>query len=312
MDTRWLQDFLTLAETRNFTRAAARRNTSQAAFSRRIQSLEAWAGAALIDRGVFPPALTTAGEQFRNHAADLLARLADARGDIEGRPVFGRDHVRVALPYVIATSMFSRWWSQWTTASGATCALVHGNVLDLVGSLVSGSTDIMICHETAQQPVHLDPAQFERIVLGRDVLRPWAGKAAMARGWSFPGSETRPVPLLMYSPAIYFARLVDLIIEAAPQRLLGVRCAESDMADVLHAMTCAGLGVGWFTDATVGHHGTELLPLGGPGWTLPLSIVAFRARHTRRRSVADIWSHMLSHAALQDGVGHPERTRKGP
>ncbi|MGL4976364.1 MAG: LysR family transcriptional regulator, partial [Bosea sp. (in: a-proteobacteria)] len=41
MDIRWLQDFLTVAETGNFTRAAERRNASQAAFSRRIQSLEA-------------------------------------------------------------------------------------------------------------------------------------------------------------------------------------------------------------------------------------------------------------------------------
>lgn len=311
MDTRWLQDFLTLAETRNFTRAAARRNTSQAAFSRRIQSLEAWAGAALIDRGVFPPALTPAGEQFRSHAGELLTRLAEARGDIEGRPVFGRDHVRVALPYVIATSLFSGWWSGWTSASGATCALAHGNVLDLVGSLVSGATDIMICHETAQQPVYLDPGQFERIVLGHDTLRPWASKAALARGWTFPGSDARPVPLLMYSPAIYFARLVDIIIETAPQRLHGTRVAESDMADVLHAMTCADLGVGWFSDATVRHHATPLMPLGGDAWTLPLSIVAFKARNARRRSVTDIWSHMLAHAA-RTGDPAPERTRKRP
>lgn len=36
MDIGWLQDFLTLAETRNFTKAGERRNSSQAAFSRRI------------------------------------------------------------------------------------------------------------------------------------------------------------------------------------------------------------------------------------------------------------------------------------
>ena len=53
MDIRWLQDFLTVAERGNFTRAAEERNASQAAFSRRIQALESWLGVTLIDRSVF-------------------------------------------------------------------------------------------------------------------------------------------------------------------------------------------------------------------------------------------------------------------
>ena len=64
MDTRWLQDFVTLSEVRNFTRAAELRNLSQAAFSRRIQSLEQWLGARLIDRNAYPTQLTDAGERF--------------------------------------------------------------------------------------------------------------------------------------------------------------------------------------------------------------------------------------------------------
>lgn len=301
MDTRWLQDFLALAEARNFTRAAQRRNTSQAAFSRRIQSLEAWAGAALIDRGTFPVVLTPAGEQFRAHAGEVLARLAEARSEVDGRPVFGRDHVRVALPYVIATSLFSGWWRAWSADAGATCALAHGNVLDLVGSLVSGASDIMICHETSQQPIHVDPDRFERLVLAGDQLRPYANRSALSGGWTFPGTEARPVPLLMYSPAIYFSRLVDILIEAAPAPLIGARAAESDMSDVLCAMAGAGLGVAWLTASTVDARGSspgaELVPLGGEPWTLPLSVVAFKARHQRKRSLLDVWARMMRSAS---------------
>jgi DNA-binding transcriptional LysR family regulator len=292
MDSRWLQDFLTLADTRNFTRAAARRNTSQAAFSRRIQSLEAWAGGALIDRGSFPPSLTLAGEHFRLQAAEILSKLAEARGEVQGKPGFGRAHVRIALPYVLATSAFSGWWREWANG-GSSCALAHGNVLDLVGLLVSGAADIMICHETAQLPVHLDRDGFERMVIGRDVLRPWAARAAPT-SWSFPGSDRQPVPMLMYTPAIYFARLVDIALETAPSPLVGARVAESDMADVLHEMAAAGLGVAWLTDGTVQARGDRLRPLGGPAWTLPLTIVAFRSRGSRKRSVADIWDAMAA------------------
>jgi LysR family transcriptional regulator, hypochlorite-specific transcription factor HypT len=293
MDTRWLQDFLTLADTRNFTRAAVRRNTSQAAFSRRIQALEAWAGTALIDRSDYPPKLTQGGEQFRLHAADVLARLMDARGELEGRPVFGRDHVRIALPYLISTSLFPDWWKKWSGTTTLSCNLLHGNIHDLTAAMISNDADLMICHETAQQPVHVDPEQFERLTLGTDMLRPWAAKSLVASAkFTFPGVEGRPVPLLMYSPGVYFSRLVDLIIEGGPQAMASTRLAETDMADVLHGLSAAGIGVAWLTESTVKARGSALVPLGGEGWSIPLTITAFRARGNAKRVVTDLWSRM--------------------
>lgn len=50
METKWLEDFVSLAETRSFSRSAQLRHVTQPAFSRRIQALEAWAGADLVDR----------------------------------------------------------------------------------------------------------------------------------------------------------------------------------------------------------------------------------------------------------------------
>ncbi|MGL4636938.1 MAG: LysR family transcriptional regulator [Beijerinckiaceae bacterium] len=295
MDTRWLQDFLTLAETRNFTRAASRRNASQAAFSRRIQSLEAWAGTALIDRSEYPPILTQSGEQFRVHAGEVLARLMDARGELDGRPVFGRDHVRIALPYLISTALFPKWWKAWSAKTRLSCSLLHGNVHDLTTSLVSGAADIMICHETAQQPVHLDPSEFERLTIGTDVLRPWmSANPATSPQFHFPGREGRPVPLLMYSPGVYFARLVDLIIESAAKPLNGVRLLETDMADALHAVALEGQGVAWLTQSTVSAHGNQLVAAGGDEWSMPLTINAFRLKKSRNVAVSRLWDNLAA------------------
>jgi len=52
MDTKWLEDFISLAETGSFSRSAEMRHVTQPAFSRRIQSLESWLGTDLIDRTV--------------------------------------------------------------------------------------------------------------------------------------------------------------------------------------------------------------------------------------------------------------------
>jgi LysR family transcriptional regulator, hypochlorite-specific transcription factor HypT len=38
MDTKWLEDFVSLAETRSFSRSAQARHVTQPAFSRRIQA----------------------------------------------------------------------------------------------------------------------------------------------------------------------------------------------------------------------------------------------------------------------------------
>ena len=50
MEVKWLEDFVALATTLNFSRAAEERHVTQSAFSRRIRQLETWLGTTLIDR----------------------------------------------------------------------------------------------------------------------------------------------------------------------------------------------------------------------------------------------------------------------
>ena len=76
MNLLWLEDFLALASTGNFSRAAEERHMTQPAFSRRIRALEEWLGVVLIDRTTHPAALTEAGEWFRSVAQEILARVA--------------------------------------------------------------------------------------------------------------------------------------------------------------------------------------------------------------------------------------------
>src|ERR1700712_5949563 len=75
METKWLEDFLSLAETRSFSRSAQLRRITQPAFSRRIQALEAWAGTDLVDRSSYPTRLTAAGEAVHAQAIEILASL---------------------------------------------------------------------------------------------------------------------------------------------------------------------------------------------------------------------------------------------
>ncbi|HEV7912398.1 MAG TPA: LysR family transcriptional regulator, partial [Albitalea sp.] len=82
MEMKWLEDFLSLVDTRNFTRSAELRFTTQPAFSRRIKSLEEWLGTALLNRSSQPISLTSAGEKFHPVAEEVLRRLYQVREDI--------------------------------------------------------------------------------------------------------------------------------------------------------------------------------------------------------------------------------------
>jgi LysR family transcriptional regulator, hypochlorite-specific transcription factor HypT len=84
METKWLEDFVSLAETRSFSRSAQLRHVTQPAFSRRIQSLEAWAGVDLVDRSTYPTRLTPAGATLYGQALEVLQALQSARTILRG------------------------------------------------------------------------------------------------------------------------------------------------------------------------------------------------------------------------------------
>lgn len=300
MDIRWLQDFLTVAECGNFTRAAEERHSSQAAFSRRIQSLEAWLGVTLIDRSAFPTKLTAEGENFRDVAAETLRQLLDARADIAGHPSERRDQVKIALPHALATHRLAEWWGRWSPGRSLSCRIVPGNVHDTVTSLVSGEVDLLVCFHHAQQPIQLDPDRYERMVIGAEHLRPYVA-AELADRWVLPGTEGTPPPLLAYTAGAYLGRMVDLIIEASGYALLGHRVAESDMADVLRDMAAAGYGIAWLPDCCARAAGERLKNIGGELWSMPLSVVAYRDTTNRKPALNRLWAGLAIDAEESRG-----------
>jgi LysR family transcriptional regulator, hypochlorite-specific transcription factor HypT len=293
MDTRWFQDFVTLAEVRNFTRAAQIRNVSQAAFSRRVQALEYWLGAKLIDRTAFPTRLTDAGERFRNVAVGLLSQIADAKADIGEVP--SRNHLRIAVPYALATTRLPEWWKSWSTHPTMSCSIEVGNVHDTVSALNAGSVDLLICFQQLSHPIELDRARFDRHDIGTEYVRPYTSKVALSAGQiTMPGTAAQPVPLLMYSPTVYFARVVDTAIEDSSRKLFGFRMFEVEMSDVLADLARQGFGVAWLPDSSLRRAGlNDLVAVGDGHWDIEVCIAAYRANSNVRAAVSQVWERIL-------------------
>lgn len=310
METRWIQDFVTLAEVRNFTRAAELRNVSQAAFSRRIQALEHWLGAVLVDRTTFPMRLTEGGDRFLPVAIDLLEQITDVRSELEQGG--SRNVVRIAMPYALASTRLAQWWQQWCGDSGLTCVVDTGNVLEAMTAFAAGTVDLVVGYHHPLHPLAADGGRHDRLHLISETLRPYAlrGEDGAPRH-VLPGSRERPLPLLKYSSRVYFARLVDTLLEAAPQKIHGYCALEAGMSDVLADAAQAGLGIAWLADSNfLGGRYPDLVATGDRQWSVTVDVVAYRSPANPRREITRIWERMAATAMPSPlAVGTSSRPR---
>ncbi len=101
MDLRQLRYFVTVANERNFTRAADRLHIAQPPLSRQIQQLESEIGADLIDRTSRPLGLTRAGRLFYEQAVQILSRVDEMRSMMSRALLLERR--RFAIGFVAST-----------------------------------------------------------------------------------------------------------------------------------------------------------------------------------------------------------------
>ena len=167
METKWLEDFVSLAETRSFSRSAQLRHVTQPAFSRRIQALEAWAGIDLVDRSSYPTRLTPAGETFQAQALEILSALQATRNMMRGHQAAGQDMIEFAVPHTLAFTFFPHWVMDLRKRFGALKSrLIALNVHDAVLHLTEGSCDLLIAYHHPSQPLQLNPDRYEMLQPG--------------------------------------------------------------------------------------------------------------------------------------------------
>ena len=109
MELKWLEDFLSLWDTENFRIAAQQRCVSQPAFSRRIQALEAWIDAPLIDRTRQPCQLTQAGKLFRPVAQKIVGISNEARADIQAHILDDKEKMRFSTLGTLSQIFVPGW-----------------------------------------------------------------------------------------------------------------------------------------------------------------------------------------------------------
>jgi DNA-binding transcriptional LysR family regulator len=253
METKWLEDFVSLAETRSFSRSALLRHVTQPTFSRRIQSLEAWAGTDLVDRSHYPTRLSPAGETLYAESLAVLQALQNTRAMMRGHTAAAQDVVEFAVPHTLAFTFFPAWVSALRGKFGLLKSrLIALNVHDAVMRLVEGSCDLLISYHHPSQPYQLDAEHYEMVSLGEEVVAPYVKPDANgAPLFLLPGRAGRPLPYLGYAPGAYLGQMVDLILKQSNSAIHFDRVYETDMAEGLKAMALEGHGIAFLPYSAV-------------------------------------------------------------
>ena len=301
MDTKWLEDFVSLAETRSFSRSAQLRHVTQPAFSRRIQALEAWAGVDLVDRSIYPTRLTPAGEAFHAQALEILGALQTTRNLMRSHQAGDSAMIDFAVPHTLAFAFFPHWLMTLKRGFPALKSrLTALNVHDAVLRLTEGHCDLLIAYHHASQPLQLAPERYEMLSLGEETLAPYSRADSEGRPlFRLPGNAGVPLPFLSYAAGAYMARLVEQIIRQAPQPPQLETVYETDMAESLKAMALEGHGLAFLPASSVRKdlRARRLVSASnGTGWELTMEVRIYRERPAAARVVrpmaAALWEHL--------------------
>lgn len=291
METKWLEDFVSLAETRSFSRSAQLRHVTQPAFSRRIQALEAWAGTDLVDRSSYPTRLTPAGETLYAQSLEMLQALQNTRAMLRGHASAGQDVIEFAVPHTLAFTFFPAWVSSLRERFGPLKSrLIALNVHDAAVRLVEGSCDVLIAYHHPSQPLQLDAGRYEMLTLGEETLAPYCRPDAQGEPvFRLPGRATHPLPYLGYAPGAYLGRLTDLLLKQAGTAIHLDRVYETDMAEGLKVMAVEGHGIAFLPQSAVRrelreHKLVNAAPPELPGLEISMEVRAYRERPSARQA----------------------------
>ena len=155
MEIKWLEDFVTLAETSSFSRAAEARNVTQPAFSRRIKQLETWIGAMLINRVTMPAELTPAGRNFLPVARETIRTFYTVRETL--RPASEHGLVHFAALHTLTVTFFPQWLNRLQKEVGELGTSIlpdRGGIEANLATLSDGEA------ETLRRLAALDPLQL--------------------------------------------------------------------------------------------------------------------------------------------------------
>ena len=260
----WLEDFLALAATGNFSRAAEERHMTQPAFSRRVRALEEWLGVELFDRSTQPARLTAAGAWFRPQAEEVLARVGRLSAEARAVAEANATTLRIAATHALSFTFVPRWLQALEPHTAQGPIRLVSDVLDRCEALLAQrQVQFVVAHARAGA---VDASGVPSVAIGRDLLLPVHA----------PGAPQGA--LLGFSDESGLGRIVRQSVGAELAAAGWQPVFTAYLASVLKSMALEGRGLAWLPESLVREEiAAGRLQVAGPAhWRIPLEVRLYR------------------------------------
>ncbi|HVE52862.1 MAG TPA: LysR family transcriptional regulator [Ramlibacter sp.] len=293
MNLQWLEDFLALASSGNFSRAAEARHASQPAFSRRIRALEEWIGTELFDRSTQPARLTETGEWFRVVAQDLVSRVARIPGEARQVAEASSVSLRIAATHALSFTFLPRWLrSLESTLTLGPVQLISDVLAQCEELMQQSKVHFVLTHAHPRAPGVLDGDSYLSCLIGSDALIPVSKPGSKGEPiHALRGPEKR-VAVLHYGEQSGLGRILRALLASRLGTVPTDTAFTAHLASVLRTMVLDGRGLAWLPQSLVEEdlqHG-RLVPAAPQEWCVPLEIRLYRERHLIGRAAERFWS----------------------
>jgi DNA-binding transcriptional LysR family regulator len=293
MNLIWLEDFLALAITGNFSRAAEERHTTQPAFSRRIRSLEDWLGVALFDRSTQPATLTQAGEWFRNSANDILNRVARIPEQAQAISHSNAATLKFASTHALSLTFLPKWLRSIETHITMGPIQLMSDVLQQCEVLMlQRKAQFLLSHSHQQVPSKLDLLQYPSVKVGLEAVIPVSGLTTNGKPLFSLNTRARSVtPILAYSAESGIGRLIRSLKGNMLDDAKGEVVLTAHLATVLRTMAIEGRGVAWLPRSLIEDDLNEgrLVQAGKSEWCVDVDIRLFRNPEAEPSAAEALW-----------------------
>lgn len=289
----WLEDFLALASTGNFSRAADDRHSSQPAFSRRIRALEEWIGAALVDRSTHPARLTEVGEWFEKVAQDLVARTDRLPGEARQVAEASSVTLRIASTHALSFTFLPRWLLKLeSTLSLGPVELTSDVLARCEAQMQRGKVHFLIGHAHPQMQGAMDAQGYISTKIGEDQLvvvsKPQEDGQPLHQ---IDAKRREGISVLAYTDESGLGRIARSVLGRRLESLPIRAVFTAHLASVLRSMALEGRGLAWLPKSLV----EDDLALGrlvvadDGSWNIDVDIRLYRAREMVGRAAEAFW-----------------------
>ena len=294
MNLSWIDDFMALAASGNFSRAAEERHMTQPAFSRRIRALEEWLGADLFDRSSQPARVTEVGEWFRAAAQDLQARVAGIPGEARAIAEASSTTLRFAATHALSFTFMPRWLHALETHSPmGQLQLMSDTQQKCETLLAQNQVHFMLAHAHPGVRGPLNDADFPSVVVGSDQLIPVSAPDESGRPLHrLPAvGKGASVQWLGYSAESGLGRILRELKGSALDRLHVHQVMTAHLASVLRTMALDERGMAWLPQLLVGDDmaNGKLVIAAPEDWRIDLQIRLYRGRGEAGKAAEAFW-----------------------